>query len=110
MRYTPSITPLSATNTDEVEVKPVNYLRAARVVGERNLTPLVFPRHHPAQKTAPIPDAPPSVERRNGRERRNISRRLRHAGASLYDTRAPEARRSSNRRESDITTRIEEKA
>lgn len=110
MRYTPSITPLSATNTDEVEVKPVNYLRAARVVGERSLTPLVFPRHRAAQKTAPIPDDPPSVERRNGRERRNISRRIRHTGASLYDTRAPDERRSSNRRESDLTTRIEEKA
>lgn len=109
MRNTPSITPLPATYVDGVEVKPVNYLHAARIVGERSLTPLVFPRHRPAQKTAGIPDAPPPTERRRGGERRSFSRRIRHAGANRYDTRAPEERRSRNRRNSDFTTRIEEK-
>jgi hypothetical protein len=118
MRNTPSITPLPATYVDEVEVKPVNYLRAARIVGERSLTALVFPRHRPVkQAEKAIPDAPVPAERRRGSERRAFSRRIRHAGAGSatahgprYDTRAPEERRSSNRRYSDITTRIEEKA
>lgn len=112
MRNTPSITPLPATFVDEVEVKPVNYLRAARIVGERSLTALVFPRHRPVkQAEKAIPEALiPAEERRRGSERRAFSRRIRHAGASRYDTRAPEERRSSNRRHGDITTRIEEKA
>lgn len=111
MRNTPSITPLPATFVDEVEVKPVNYLRAARIVGERSLTALVFPRHRPVkQAEEAIPDAPVPAERRRGSERRSFSRRIWHTGASRYDTRAPEERRSSNRRHGDITTRIEEKA
>ena len=109
MRNTPSITPLPATYVDGLEVKPVNYLRAARIVGERSLTPLVFPFRRPGKKTAAIPDAPPPTERRRSGERRGFSRRIRHTGASRYDTRAPEERRSCNRRNSDFTTRIEEK-
>lgn len=113
MRYIPSIPPSPSTPVDAVDVKPVSYLRAAMIVGERSLTPLVFPHHRPAQAEEPVPtgsEQPLPEERRRGIERRRISRRIRRTGASPYDTRAPEERRSGNRRESDITTKIQEKA
>jgi hypothetical protein len=94
-----------------VDVKPVSYLRAAQIVSERSLMPLVFPRHRKSENAAPDkrPGEAFSTERRSRVDRRRFSRRIRHKSASPYDTRAMEERRTGNRRSSDITTRIEEK-
>ena len=111
MRNVPSMPLPPSSPADALDVKPVSYLRAAMIVGERSLTPLLFPHHRPVKNEAPAPTgAPlPPEERRSGIERRRFSRRMRSQGASLYDTRAPEERRGGNRRDSDITTKIEEK-
>ncbi|MDO8890715.1 MAG: hypothetical protein Q8N54_10845 [Sulfurimicrobium sp.] len=112
MRSIPSIPPTPSVVTDALDVKPINYLRAPPPVGERNLTPLVFPHRQTAEKagSGAAGNVPPLVERRRKNERRKYSRRIRPAGSTLYDTRAHEERRSGNRRDSDITTKIQEKA
>ncbi|MBU0592130.1 MAG: hypothetical protein ABIG70_14020 [Pseudomonadota bacterium] len=110
MRNVPSIPPLSPAAADAMDVKPVSYLRAAQVVGERSLTPLVFPHHRTLEKSEPDTSSgtPPSEDRRREVERRRFCRRINQKDTGLYDTRAAEERRSGNRRESDITTKIEE--
>jgi hypothetical protein len=111
MRNIPSVPPSPSAAAEAVDVKPVSYLRALRIVGERSLLPLVFPRHRPAADKEPAGAlaAVLAEERRRGAERRKFSRRIRSKGASLYDTRASEERRRGNRRDSDITTKIQEK-
>lgn len=111
MRNTPSIPPSPSTAADAVDVKPISYLRAMRIVGERSLMPLVFPHHRPAANTGKVSTfaVVPTEERRRGIERRRFSRRILHKNTNLYDTRAPEERRRGNRRDSDITTKIQEK-
>ncbi|PWB48049.1 MAG: hypothetical protein C3F18_11860 [Nitrosomonadales bacterium] len=111
MRNIPSVPPSPSAAADAVDVKAVSYLRALRIVGERSLLPLVFPRHRPAADEEPLAAsaAAPAEERRRGTERRRFSRRIRNKSANLYDTRASEERRRGNRRDSDITTKIQEK-
>lgn len=110
MRYTPSLPPLPSAAVDAVEVKPVSYLRAAHVVSERSLTPLVFPRHRPVENAEPVGAAEAHVpeEHRSGIDRRGVCRRIQQKTSSPYDTRAEEDRRHGNRRNGDLTTRIEE--
>lgn len=110
MRNIPSVPPSPSPVADAVDINAVSYLRPARIVGERSLLPLVFPHHRRAPEETAHPAAAPEKEWRRGVERRMFSRRIRNKGASLYDTRASEERRRGNRRESDITTKIEEKA
>lgn len=111
MRNIPSIPPSPAAPADTIDVRPVGYLRALQIVGERSLMPLVFPRHRAATNAGPAAATAPESkqERRQGSERRKVSRRIRNKSASLYDTRASEERRCGNRRDSDITTKIQEK-
>ena len=110
MRNIPSIPPSPSAPADAVDVKPVRYLHAAQIVGERSLIPLVFPHHRPAvtPESAATHNVAPTEERRKVAERRKISRRIRNKSTGLYDTRAPEERRHGKRRGSDITTKIQE--
>ncbi|MBZ0104685.1 MAG: hypothetical protein K8H84_03555 [Sulfuricella denitrificans] len=110
MRNVPSMPPVTPAIADEVVVRPVSYLRAAKVVGERDLTPLVFSLKQPSNKADmdAFPGTPSSAEHRRETERRSLCRRIASKGMGPYDTRAAEERRSGNRRASDITTQIEE--
>lgn len=111
MRNIPAVPTSPGAPADAVDVRPISYLRALQIVGERSLMPLVFPRQRTAANAEPAPAAAlePKQERRQGAERRKVSRRIRNKSASLYDTRASEERRRGNRRDSDVTTKIQEK-
>lgn len=111
MRNVPGIPSPPSAATDAMDVKPVSYLRATQAVHERSLTPLVFPRHRPRESPEPAAHSGelPSGERRHQPERRRLCRRIDPKDTGPYDTRAVEERRSGNRRNSDITTEIEEK-
>lgn len=95
---------------DAVDVKPVSNLRATKPVSERSLIPLVFSQYQRLERVGSgvFPGAPPRSERRHGTERRGLCRRIEQKGMGPFDTRGAEERRNGNRRDSDMTTQIEE--
>lgn len=110
MRNVPSLPPPITVPEEPGGVQPLSPSKAARKINSRVEPAQVVTHYAPAHVRETLAEIArhPEEERRSGKDRRKMCRRLETPEQLLLDTRTKTDRRHNNRRHDDPTTNIEE--
>lgn len=106
MRYVPSLPPLAGV-PESGAVKELQHAQPVRPVRERLFPAHIAERYPPRESTENPATALATGDKRDGKERRQLCRRIASV-EPLLETRSDIERRKRNRRRGDLATSVDE--